>query len=217
MGFLDRLSDSKNRNLGESLASLSFTMCDHDQIQKLLKECNFSLTESIRFKFDIFLANFAVTTHAIQLIFLPNIYKMTKILETMMSMEYSYIQKLVPGNIRIGDFIVNNYEWEFLKKNEPKINPDTRTNSLGLLHMIDSYRAPKLLKAMEGGFDKFMSQLSSQPEEAAKSLGPASLLAREFVKNFQGSEENTNHLIVSLSLFWSDYEMNILEYCKKYI
>lgn len=215
MGFFDRLSDSKYRNLGESLASLSFTMCDHDQIQELLKECNFSLTESIRFKFDIFLANFAVTTHAVQLIFLPNIYKVTKILETMMSMEYSYIQKLVPGNIRIGDFIVNNDEWKFLKKNEPKINPDTRTNSLGLLHIIDSYRTPKLLKAMEEGFDKFMSQLLSQPEEAAKSLGPASLLAREFVKNFQGSEENTNHLIVGLSLFWSDYEMNILEYCKK--
>jgi len=73
MGFFDRLSDSKYRKVGESLASLSFTMCDHDQIQKLLKECNFSLMESIRFKFDIFLANFAVTDHAVSLIFLPNI------------------------------------------------------------------------------------------------------------------------------------------------
>jgi len=217
MGFFGRLSDSKYSNLGEKLASFYFLMCDHDRIQKLLKECNFSLTESIRFKFDIFFANFAVTYHAVTLVFLPDIYKINKIFETMLSMEYSYIQKLVPGNIRIGDFIVNNDEWEFLKKNEPKINPDTRTNSLGLLHMIDSYRAPKLLKAMREGYDKFMSQLSSQPEEAAKSLGPASLLAKEFVKNFQGSEENTNHLIVSLSLFWSSYELSIIEYCKKHI
>ncbi len=175
MGFFDRLRDSKYRNLGESLASLSFTMCDHDQIQELLKECNFSPTESIRFKIDLFIVNSVVAAHAVNFNVFFNTEKAKKIIDPMTSiMLDSYSEKIAPGSIRIGDFIVNNDEWEFLRKNYQIDNPNVKTDCRSLLYMIYNYRVPKLYKAMSEGFNRFMSN-------PAGLMGPVSSLVRQFV------------------------------------
>jgi hypothetical protein len=157
MGFFDRLSDSKYRKVGESLASRSFTMCDHDQIQELLKECNFSPTESIRFKFDLFIVNSVVAAHAVNFSVFFDEEKAKKIIDPMTIMLNSYSEKIAPGSIRIGDFIFNNDECEFLRKNYQIDNPNIKTNCRSLLYMVYNYRVPKLYKAMSEGFNQFMS------------------------------------------------------------
>jgi len=206
MGVFDRFSNSKYRRIGENLASYAFSMCTHDQINTLLSDCSFSATEKTRFKFDFFIANLVVATHAVNLV-MNDREKAEKIIEPMFLKLDEHFEKIIIGDIRIGDFIANDNEWKFLRHNHQIDNPDMRTNCNTMLDLIYNYRRQRYFEALFEGFERFM--------EEQNMLGPMSSLVQLFVQNFPSSEENTNHLIVTLCLILVTTHNSMMEYCQK--
>lgn len=210
MGFFDRVSDSKYSRIGKDIASFAFSMCNHDDINKLLKDCQFSSVETTRFRFDFFIVNLVIATHAINVAVYNDKEKAEKIIEPMYDLLEGYLERIVPDDIRIGDFIVKDDEWQYLRKNHQVDNPDMRTNCNTLLSLMYNYRNRRYFGAMTDGFGRFMA---GQPGM----MGPFSPLVRLFVQNFPSSEENTNHLIVTLCMILASTHNIIMEYCKKNI
>lgn len=206
MGFFGRFNDSKYRLIGEYLASYAFSMCTHDQIDALQSDCQFSDSEKNRFKFDFFIANLVVATHTVNFVFLQDQDKAKKIIDPMFSMIDSYLKKIVPGNIRIGDFITNDDEWRFLRDNHQVSNPDMITNCDTLFDLIGEYRMQRYLEALIEGFKRFLDK------QDIAGLGPMSLLVRLFVQNFPSSKKD--HLIVTLCVFLVIPFRSMMEYCQ---
>lgn len=206
MGFFDKFSDSKYQRIGEYLASYAVSMCTNDQINKLLSDCEFSDSEKLRFKFDFMIANLVVATHAVSLV-VGDIKKIEKIIEPMFTIHYLYLKKMVTEDICIGDFIVNDNEWKFLKQHHLIDNPDIRTDSKTFLNLIYAYRRNKYSDALAEGFNRFL--------EERNTLGPMSALVRLFALNFPSSKENTDNLVVTLCMFLAATHSSIMEYCQK--
>ena len=124
--------------------------------------------------------------------------KAEKIIEPMYDKLNSYIERLIPGSIRIGDFVVKDDEWQYLWKNHQINNLDVKTTCTGLLDFIHEYRKHYYFGAVFDGFKRYMSR------ENPFMLGPYSPLVRLFVQNFPSNEKNTNHLIIVelCTIFW---------------
>jgi hypothetical protein len=212
MGFFDRIGNRKYGKIGEDIALFAFSRYNDEDIRRLLEYCQFSAVETIRFKFDFFIVNLVVATHAINVAVSYDKEKAEKIIEPMYDQLDGYIEKLIPGSVRIGDFIVKDDEWQYLRKNHRVNNPDMKTTSTGLLDHIHEYRKQCYFDAVFDGFGRYMSK-----EKPFMFLGPYSPLVRLFVQNFPSNEKNTNHLIVELCTILTLTDRVIMEHCEKSI
>lgn len=223
MGFFDRLSGSKYRIIGEKIASLLINMSNHAVINKLLTECNFSPIEKIRFRFDFLLASFCVVANAIKSV-VQEADKADKIARGIYTILDGYLNKIIPNKIRIGDFIANDDEWDYLTNNHNIDDPNMITDYRRLFQLIIIYRSERNEEAFHAGFDLFEAFEFAEryifagrnvPSIEQDILSATSPLAERFVFNFPTHENNTQHIIETLSAFFALIYSNIREYCQK--